>query len=109
MRYTNEQKAEALKSIEDIGVAKTVEVLKISAQTLYKWRNEAKATQKPEMQDANPVTAKDQKVLDAQELLENDRLLQEKIAHLEAENSVLRAKFVKYRAALAAVLEEGGE
>ncbi len=104
MKYTNDQKAEALKSIEEIGVAKTVEALRISAQTLYKWRNEAKTKQSPE---TNAARAKE--VLDAQELLENDRLLQEKIAQLEAENRALRATLIKYRAALAAVLEESNE
>lgn len=106
MKYTPEMKAEALKSIEDIGVAKTAEAKKISVQTLYKWRNEVKVAQKTEMQDANPDAAKNQKVLDAQELLENDRFLQEKITLLEVENATLRARLVKYRAALAAVLEE---
>jgi len=36
MKYTPEMKAEALKSIEDIGVAKTAEAMRISVQTLYK-------------------------------------------------------------------------
>lgn len=100
MRYTPEQKGEALKSVEEIGVAKTVEALKVSAQTLYKWRGEAKAAQSPEQ------TAAEKTTLNAQELLENDRLLQVKIAQLEAENKDLRAALMKYRAALAAVLED---
>ena len=104
MRYTREQKAEALKSIDEIGVAKTVEALKISAQTLYKWRNKAKTTQSPET-EATRVG----EVFDAQGLLDNDRLMQEKIVQLEAENRALRATIAKYRAALSAVLEVRNE
>lgn len=103
MKYTLEQKTEALKSIEEIGVQKTVEALKISAQTLYKWRNGAKAEQSPATSEA------DRKSLDIQALLENDRLMQETIDHLEAENKALRATLIRYRAALAAVLEEGAK
>ena len=104
VRYTREQKAEALKSIDEIGVAKTVEALKISAQTLYKWRNKAKTTQSPET-EATRVG----EVFDAQGLLDNDRLMQEKIVQLEAENRALRATIAKYRAALSAVLEVRNE
>ena len=64
MRHTSEQKAEALKSINDIGVAKTVEALNISAQTLYKWRNAAKTTQ-----SHRTDAARVKEVLVAQELL----------------------------------------
>ncbi len=101
MRYTLEQKNEALKSVEKIGVPKTVDALKISAQTLYKWRNEAKAEQSPDTAEA------DYDVTNAQALLDNDKLMQEKIDHLEAENKASRATLIRYRAALAAVLEEG--
>lgn len=70
-------------------------------QILYKWRNEAKAVQSSE------TAGDDSNASSAQALLENDRLLQEKIERLEAENKTLRATLIKYRAALAAVLEEG--
>lgn len=98
MKYTPELKAEALKSIENIGVAKTVEAMRISPQTLYKWRNESKAIADKSEVNVNVVSAK--------ELLESDRLLLEKIAQLEVENNTLRATLIKYRAALAAVLGE---
>lgn len=99
MKYTPELKAEALKSIENIGVAKTVEAMRISSQTLYKWRNESTANAYKSEVNVKAVSSK--------ELLESDRLLQEKIAQLEIENNTLRATLIKYRAALAAVLGEG--
>ena len=40
VRYTQEQKEEALKRVQELGVAKASEELHISTQTLYKWRNE---------------------------------------------------------------------
>ena len=103
MKYTPEMKAAALKSIEDIGVAKTAEAMKISVQTLYKWRNEVKAEQSAGKPKSNSDT------VSAKELLESDRILLEKIDQLEAENKALRATLMKYRAALAAVLEDGKE
>ena len=99
MKYSPELKADALKSIENIGVTKTVEAMKVSSQTLYKWRNESKANADKSGVNVNVVSAK--------ELLESDRLLQEKITQLEVENNTLRATLIKYRAALAAVLGEG--
>ena len=48
VRYTQEQKDEAMRSIEKVGVAKTSEEMKIAVQTLYKWRNDSNATKPPE-------------------------------------------------------------
>ena len=42
MKYTMEKKAEALARMAEIGVQKTSEMMDISVQTLYKWRNEGK-------------------------------------------------------------------
>ncbi len=98
-KYTSELKAKALKSIEDYGVAKTAEAMKISSQALYKWRNVAKFDDK-KLEVNTSVTS-------AKALLESDRLLQEKIIQLEAENNALRTTLIKYRAVLAAVLCEG--
>ncbi len=106
MRYTNEQKSEALKSIHAIGVTKTAEALKISVQTLYKWHSEAD-TQQPDVANIKGHRiAKIKETLDARALLEKDKSLEQKIAQLEAENMTLRTLVVKYRAALAAVLGE---
>ena len=106
MKYTSEQKNEAMKSIQDVGVTKTAEVLKISVQTLYKWRAEADVQQPDAVKPKSRRTAKTKETLDARALLEKDKSLEQKIAQLEGENSALRATLVKYRAALPAVLGE---
>ena len=106
MRYTGEQKSEALKSIQDVGVAQTAEALKISVQTLYKWRTEADAQLPETVKSKGRRPAKVKETLDARALLEKDRSLEQKIDLLETENAALRALVVKYRAALAAVLGE---
>ena len=106
MKYTSEQKSEALKSIQDVGVTKTAEALKISVQTLYKWRTEANAEQPVSAKSKGRRATKINETLDARALLEKDKTLEQKIAQLEAENSALRSSLVKYRAALAAVLGE---
>jgi len=106
MKYTSEQKSEALKSIQDMGVTKTAEALKISVQTLYKWRTEADAQQPEAAKSKGHRTAKVKEMLDVRALLEKDKSLEQKIAQLETENSALRTSLMKYRAALAAVLGE---
>jgi transposase-like protein len=106
MRYTSEQKSDALKSIQEMGVTKTAEALKISVQTLYKWRSEADVQQPDAVKPKSRRTAKTKETLDARALLEKDKSLEQKIARLETENAALRTLVVKYRAALAAVLGE---
>lgn len=129
VRYTSEQKAQALESIKNIGVPKTSEELNISKQTLYKWSAEEKDNQPPtvsktrkprklsaakseapkvrEMEDAidHPVapTSVDTCNTDVEEmqtLLSNDDLL-EKINQLEDENRVLRETNVKLKKIIA--------
>ena len=105
VRYTQEQKDEAMRSIEKVGVAKTSEEMKIAVQTLYKWRNDSNATKPPEK---SAIKAKGKaKASDARALLANDRTLQKKNDQLEAENKALRATLARYRAMLAAAMEEG--
>ena len=106
MKYTSEQKSEALKSIQDMGVTKTADVLKISVQTLYKWRTEADAKQPDAVKSKGRRAAKTKEILDARTLLEKDKSLEQKIAQLETENAAQRTLIAKYRAALAAVLGE---
>ncbi|HNW87892.1 MAG TPA: transposase [Candidatus Limiplasma sp.] len=106
MKYTSEKKSEALKSIQDVGVTKTAEALKISVQTLYKWRTEADAQQFETAKSKGHRTAKAKETLDARALLEKDKSMAQKIAQLEAENIALHASLMKYRAALAAALGE---
>ena len=106
MKYTSEQKSEALKSIQEVGVTKTAEALKISVQTLYKWRTEADAQNSETVKSKGHRTAKIKEALDVRALLEKDKSLEQKIAQLEDENTALRASLMKYRAALAAVLGE---
>ena len=106
MKYTSEQKSAALKSIQDVGVSKTAEALKISVQTLYKWRNEADTQPSETAKPKGHRTAKTKETLDAHALLEKDKSLEQKISQLEAENAALRTLVAKYRAALAAVLGE---
>lgn len=95
IRYTDEQKQAALESIEKIGISKTSKEMKISTQTLYKWRDAGKA---------NPPT--DDKVKKARALLKDDSDDQQKIAQLEAENGKLREKVQKLKKALMAFIEE---
>ena len=87
-------------------MTKTAKALKISVQTLYKWRGEA-STQPSDAEKAQGHQAKKNKgKLDARAILENDRNMEQKIAQLEAENLTLRTSLTKDRAALAAVLGE---
>lgn len=97
MKYTPEQKTAALESIEKLGVAKTAEDMKISTQTLYKWRSDGNKAQPSDVTEPNASAAKS--------LLANDRIMQDKIESLEAEVKNLRAIVARYRVALAAILE----
>lgn len=101
MRHTPETKKKALASIEKIGVKKTREAMGISAQTLYKWKNEGKEVI---VGEKKPVGAK---VAGAQNAIKaNDDYLQEKIAQLEAENAALRTTNANLKKALLAFMEE---
>ena len=129
VRYTAEQKAQALESIKSIGVPKTFEELNISKQTLYKWSAEEKDNQhpavtktrkqrkpsatnteaskiaemeKPVNHSAAPtsVGTYNTDVEEMQTLLSNDDLL-EKINRLEDENRVLRETNVKLKKIIA--------
>ena len=88
VRYTQEQKEEALKRVQELGVAKASEELHISTQTLYKWRNEIlikiKEDLRNETDKAEPSA---------------------RIEALEAENAVLRERNEKMRNLLESMLK----
>ncbi|MEA5015970.1 MAG: transposase [Candidatus Limiplasma sp.] len=105
VRYTQEQKAAALKSIEEVGLAKTAENMNIAVQTLYKWRNDSGAEKSPPKSPSkSSVKAK---ASEARTLLANDRTLQKKNDQLEEENKALRATLARYKSMLVAAMEEG--
>lgn len=110
VRYTQEQKEEALKLVQELGVAKASEELHISAQTLYKWRNEvlikikedlgneANKAEQPEAHDEL-----DHKVV--KDLIDPTVELKARIEALEAENVVLRERNEKMRNLLESMLK----
>ena len=102
VRYTQEQKEEALKRVQELGVAKASEELHISTQTLYKWRNEIlikiKEDLRNETDKAEPSEAHDE--LDhkaVKELIDPTVELKTRIEALEAENAVLRVRYENMR------------
>ena len=106
IRYTDEQKAQALQSIQEIGVAKTNEALGISIQTLYKWKNETGAAQPKTTRTRRKKNVETRDVADVTALLKDDDGAAEKLAQLEAENLRLRDANAKLRRALAAFLAD---
>lgn len=116
VRYTKEQKTEALKLVAEQGVTKAKNELGISIQTLYKWKHDADTTteQPKPTKRAKKVAAKqpkavanaqDQKVETAKALLAEPSAAEEKIAQLEAENAKLRDANQRLRDALAAFID----
>ena len=110
VRYTQEQKEEALKLVQELGVAKASEELHISAQTLYKWRNEIlikiKEDLSNEADEAEQSEAHDE--LDhkaVKELIDPTVELKARIEALEAENAVLRERNEKMRNLLESMLK----
>lgn len=79
VRYTAEQKNEALSRAKEIGVPKTSTEMGISIQTLYKWQREAK-----EAGAVDPAT------FDAKKMLADVEVYKEQIAMLENESAALR-------------------
>lgn len=102
VRYTQEQKEEALNRVREIGVAKASEELHISVQTLYKWRNEVLVKIKEERQtkeagELDPSTVK--------ALIDPTIELKARVEALEAENMVLRERNEKMRTLLESMLK----
>lgn len=100
IRYSAEQKENALKRMQEIGAKKTQEELGISIQTLYKWRTEA-------MGGVKKYTGRKSKkhTEDAQALLKDDGALLEKLNRLESENADLLTMNLKLRRALKAFMD----
>jgi transposase-like protein len=110
VRYTQEQKEEALKRVQELGVAKASEELHISTQTLYKWRNEIlikiKEDLRNEADKAEQSEAHDE--LDhkaVKDLIDPTVELKARIEALEAENVVLRERNEKMRNLLESMLK----
>lgn len=114
MKYTDEQRLKALESCKEIGVAKTAELMKISAQTLYKWVNVEKKGKPSRSKAASvkknvtPVETKkpnqEHKAL-MHVFMEDDKALLEKVSSLEEELSELRQRYEQLKHALLAFLD----
>ena len=123
IRYSTEQKENALKMIAEVGVAKTSESMGISVPTLSRWKRESdgnppsartpkKASGKSGKKITTPKSATKEATAPAMPaaveaaralLVEDDSLLQ-KVKQLEAENASLRETNAKLRTALAALI-----
>ncbi|MDY3815324.1 MAG: transposase [Candidatus Limiplasma sp.] len=102
VHYTEEQKAQALQSIQENGISKTSEAMGISIQTLYKWRG-ADTTAAPKTTGKRRGPKADTQ---ARKLLAESDDTAAKLAALQAENTRLRETNLKLRKALAAMLDE---
>lgn len=114
VRYTQEQKENALKRVEEIGAKQARAELGISMQTLYKWRAEAKvdAGEDSVKKTAKKKSAKkankkndENSIENIRALLTEDDALTAKITRLEAENAALIAMNIKLKKALASFIE----
>ena len=97
-RYGEDIKAQALASMNSIGVKKTSEEMGLSIQTLYKWRNEGK----------KPADAKEQLQggsADLLQLIKEDDSLIRKLQQLEEENANLRQTIARMKKAFVAMFE----
>lgn len=83
IRYTEEQKANALALLEEKTVKAVSEELNISVQTLSKWRKEAKGE--------TPAQSKEELLNSVEAMLAQETIAKDKqIEKLEAENKELR-------------------
>ena len=84
IRYTEEQKANALALATEKGVKAASEELHISIQTISKWRREAKG-------EAVPKQSKEELLSSVEAMLAQETIAKDKqIEKLEAENKELR-------------------
>lgn len=113
VRYTSEQKADALKMLSEVGAKKTQENLGISLQTIYKWKNEATnadgGSAKRSAKKKKIVSTKASiKALIASDdgSLASFEALRAENNRLTSENNTLRVTNQKLKKALAALTEE---
>lgn len=96
IRYTEEQKAQALAMVESQGVTKTSAELNITKGTLYAWRNAAEekelSGERDLIREAHALISE----ADDSLIAENERLKNEN-ARLIAENTKLMEKMAKMR------------
>lgn len=102
IRYTDEQKAQALESIQKNGVAKTGEAMGISLQTLYKWKNQNITEETPATGKRRGRKPKEA----ARALLAETDDTAARLTAVQEENLRLRETNQKLRKALAALLDE---
>ena len=93
IRYTKEQKEAALSQAQKIGI------IKISIQTLYKWRAEAEGKTGPKAGRKKGVCNEYQALLD-------DDVIANKINRLEEENAALISDNLQLKKALMSLLEK---
>lgn len=99
VRYTDEQKEQALQLAKQIGIPKAGKELGITLQTMYKWAKADKEAAQPAAPDYS------QQENAARALLSEDTCDQDRLAYLEAENARLRQMNDKLRKALRAFVE----
>jgi len=98
-----EKKAEALACIAEIGVQKTSEEMKISVQTLYKWRNEVRDgadSAQPNMD----TDAMRQFIQDGEMQAASIKRLEDESAKLREENAKLRQENARLKIAIKAFI-----
>ena len=109
IRYTAQQKEEALKRMDELGAKKAQQELGISLQTLYKWRTEANPakarSKKAAVKEPSKVSKETTTTTDELQTLLNDDVLLAKVKKLEEENSQLIQLNLKLKKALQAMLE----
>lgn len=111
-KYSSEVKKRALDMMEQEGVTKTCDALKITKATLYKWRSEARGGSKDAAQSQPKAESHRENpsyntaaIESARALLAEDDDLIQKIQTLETENAKLRERNQKLKTALTALLD----
>lgn len=100
MRYTPDIKRKALEMMASVGVNQTSEDMKITKNTLYKWRNEQKAIEAERAATATETAQEAQKAAVSDEMALQSAVIQ----RLEEENAALKDQNEKLKKALVALL-----